>query len=354
MVVSILADLSILMSAALLFFFFQMDRSDTKELSKMETLLYVIIEVIVGLFLLQFSVMIDGARYDYRFLLYCFSLKYVGAPATISSIFLINLFRLLLGVDMNTYSTFLYGLILIVGLPLINKFVKKIENDFAQLLLLIFFTFIVGATLNFILYGDFFRDAQIYSVLICSSTLMIGLFLWIGSKLDEIKGKAEIDFLTGLKNSRRFYLDLARLVKETETVSIALVDIDHFKSINDRYGHLAGDEILRKVTTAFREQENQMIQFYRVGGEEFACIIREHTFAETTRFLEGIRQTIEVLETELLATNGEPRQVTISIGVACLDQNIEIHQSLREADLALYDAKRGGRNQLQVKNFHVK
>lgn len=351
MVVSILADLSILMITILLLFFFQTDYLDGNVLSIFDSFVYIVIEVIIGLFLLQFSVTIDGARYDYRFLLYCFSLKYIGTKVTVISIFVINVTRLLIGVDMDTYSTFLYGMILIVFLPFINKLVKKIENDFVQLTMLTLFTFIVGATLNLILHGDFFRDSQIYSVLICSSTLMIGLFLWIGSKLDEIKGKSEVDFLTGLKNSRRFYLDLARSVKETETISVGLLDIDHFKSINDEYGHLVGDDILRQVTSIFHDEEHHDVQFYRIGGEEFACIVRGYTITETIQLLETTRQIVAAMETKLYTVSGEKRQVTISIGVASLDPTTEIHQSLRQADQALYAAKEAGRNRVHTNCF---
>lgn len=167
MVVSILADMAVLLVALIFFFLTREDESPNAiDNSNRKRLYYIVIVTIVGLILLQFSVVVDGARYDYRFLLYVFSLKYIGPRVTLPSIFLISIFRFLWGVEPAAINSFFYGMVLIATLPILYQFLKTRLNDFGQLILMAFYTLLVGATMNLVIYGNFFKNQQIYLVLL--------------------------------------------------------------------------------------------------------------------------------------------------------------------------------------------
>lgn len=155
---------------------------------------------------------------------------------------------------------------------------------------------------------------------------------------------AETDLLTGIANRRRtsFVLDQAILAaRQTGSpVSIAIFDIDHFKRINDTYGHQAGDEVLKRVAVDTIRELRSGDTVGRFGGEEFVIVLPEATAQAAANVAERVRLAIEV-------GSGSP-SVTISVGVAeltCCDVSDTL---LQRADEALYVAKREGRNTLRI------
>ncbi|MGH8921789.1 MAG: diguanylate cyclase, partial [Acidimicrobiales bacterium] len=156
---------------------------------------------------------------------------------------------------------------------------------------------------------------------------------------------AAVDGLTGLANRREFDRTLAREVSRSlrvgEPLSLAIVDIDHFKAINDTRGHLAGDEILRRLSRVFEQASRDMDVAARFGGEEFALILPGCAQDDAVVVLER-------LTTRLAATPGL-EGVTVSAGVACLPPDLLGPGTLvAAADDALYRAKRAGRNRITV------
>ena len=155
---------------------------------------------------------------------------------------------------------------------------------------------------------------------------------------------AQTDQLTGIANRRRteFVLDQAIGAAEQsgKSVSIAIFDIDHFKRINDSYGHHTGDEVIKRVAQDAAAQLRSGDLVGRYGGEEFVIVLPDATQETALRVGERIRETIEA------ANSGPP--VTISIGVAELAQGETADALLRRADRALYSAKRAGRNRLHL------
>lgn len=344
MVVSILADMAVLLVALIFFFLTKEDVSPSAiDNSNRKRLYYITIVTIVGLLLLQFSVVVDGARYDYRFLLYVFSIKYIGPRVTLPSIFLISVFRFLWGIEPATFNSFLYGIILIATLSTLYQFLKARFNDFGQLIIMAFYTLFVGATINLIIYGNFFKNQQIYLVLIVSSSIMILVFLWIIDKIRSIREKSEIDYLTGLKNNRRFYLDISKL-KNDSTYHLSMLDIDLFKSINDEYGHLAGDEVLKSVSNIFKEYQSDTITFYRTGGEEFSIIVENFSDQQVLDLMNEVLVSVRTLDSALIDKNNQLVVITVSIGISNLINIEEARAAIHRADLNLYKAKEAGRD----------
>ncbi len=160
---------------------------------------------------------------------------------------------------------------------------------------------------------------------------------------------ARVDALTGVANRHSMDEDLGTLWARTKRYArpccAALCDIDGFKSYNDAYGHVAGDEVLVRVAQTIRSEVRESDLIYRYGGEEFLLILPEQSVAEATRATERVRQAIERLA--IPAASGGV--VTISIGLASPQPtDATIQDWLRRTDTALYAAKAKGRNRVEV------
>jgi two-component system cell cycle response regulator len=164
----------------------------------------------------------------------------------------------------------------------------------------------------------------------------------------ELGAIARRDPLTGLGNRLALQEDLdlleARAARYGHSYCVALVDVDHFKSYNDTYGHQAGDDVLRTVTTELTAQARSGDALYRYGGDEFLCIFPEQSLSTGTLAVERMRMGLEGLAIAH-AHNGQGI-LTISAGLAVLEAGHLRPASdlLMEADQALYRAKQRGRN----------
>ena len=167
----------------------------------------------------------------------------------------------------------------------------------------------------------------------------------------ELMAIARRDPLTGLRNRRALDEDLelleARVTRYGHRYCMALLDVDHFKSYNDRYGHPAGDQILKTVAAQLVGQARGGDSLYRYGGEEFLCIFPEQSLANGTLAVQRMRIGLEQLA---IPHNDNPLGVlTISAGMAMLDPELvrSTSEVLKEADEALYRAKQLGRNRVE-------
>ena len=163
----------------------------------------------------------------------------------------------------------------------------------------------------------------------------------------EVQRLARIDELTGLLNRRHFFeraeQELARAKRYKRPLSAILLDVDHFKRVNDNHGHAVGDEVLRVVARRCRETVRSVDILGRYGGEEFVILVPDTSEAGTGEVLaERLRACIAQ---EPIASSGEAIAVTISLGVAGLRPDTDdLAKLLDRADTALYAAKEAGRN----------
>ncbi len=167
------------------------------------------------------------------------------------------------------------------------------------------------------------------------------------ARLHEATSHAsEHDALTRLANRRRLEADLAsecdRSLRYARPLSFVMIDLDHFKAVNDTHGHARGDEVLQQVATVIEEALRTTDTAYRYGGEELAVIVRESDLAAAHVLAERLRDRIEHAFCELGET-----PVTASIGVASMPQHGATPQTLvAAADAAMYRAKADGRNRV--------
>lgn len=156
------------------------------------------------------------------------------------------------------------------------------------------------------------------------------------------------DELTGLSNRRCFdntlEKEFLRALRYNNKLTLVMFDIDHFKTVNDTYGHPCGDYILKEVSNAALQTFRKTDTVFRFGGEEFVVILTETDIKQSEIPLERFRKTIETLD---LTYQNQQINITVSIGACQLDQSIGNREEfLQKADNALYDAKNSGRNKV--------
>jgi diguanylate cyclase (GGDEF)-like protein/PAS domain S-box-containing protein len=187
-----------------------------------------------------------------------------------------------------------------------------------------------------------------------------GLFCLIGSQIavafenaqlfEQIKQLAITDTLTGLYTRRHFFslaeTEVLRVGRYQKDLSLIMIDFDHFKRVNDTYGHLVGDQVLLTFGRRMREAMRPMDFAGRYGGEEFVVLLPETSIKNAQLVAERLRKI--VASTEIVTPQGNVR-VTISLGVAMINsQHATLESLLDHADQALYEAKQAGKNRVKT------
>ena len=217
---------------------------------------------------------------------------------------------------------------------------EALQADFAQIDLGIVITIVVAVN-------------TVLAVFAVPTVLLARRFMMHAQLLAE----SRIDTKTGLLNVATWEseaeAEIARAVRTRSPLAVALIDIDHFKMVNDTYGHLAGDKALRAVTDALREQLRSYDLAGRFGGEEFAILLPQTREDHAVSIADRLRMHIAGMSVPV-SDDGKPEnciRLTVSVGVAPLDDtNRELTDLLAAADSALYLAKQAGRNRTHLAN----
>ena len=170
-----------------------------------------------------------------------------------------------------------------------------------------------------------------------------------------LSAQSRVDSKTGLLNVSTWEAEaeaeISRSIRTRNPVALALVDIDHFKLVNDTHGHLVGDKVLKAVAEALTTQSRDYDRAGRFGGEEFVLLLAQTTGSDAVKIAERLRSHVEGLEVPVDERPGGPVvKVTISIGVTSIarGETRELIDLLAAADSALYQAKQSGRNRVAV------
>jgi len=170
-------------------------------------------------------------------------------------------------------------------------------------------------------------------------------------QLEQAKSEALLDPLTGLKNRRGFELAVKELGSSGspfEGAALVLADIDHFKEINDRHGHLLGDKILRAIGQTLQSNIKGRDIAARPGGDEFCILLQQTPLAGAHALADQIRTAVAAGRIRRTDSKEQPGSVTLSIGIAAGESDDTLETLLARADAALYAAKRAGRNRISV------
>lgn len=169
--------------------------------------------------------------------------------------------------------------------------------------------------------------------------------------LSRMEHLAHHDHLTGVLNRTGFWPMAQSMLATQELrqlpVAVGMLDLDHFKRVNDSHGHESGDHLLRAFTDTVRHQLRQGDLFVRLGGEEFAIVLPATTQSQALEVVERLRE--KVAEMSMMDASGQPIVATVSIGLACQQRGTyNLDRLLSRADQALYLAKRHGRNRVEL------
>ncbi len=167
---------------------------------------------------------------------------------------------------------------------------------------------------------------------------------------EELERLANIDSLTGLLNRRAILYQFNEYIRYTrrynEELSLSMLDIDHFKTVNDIYGHLIGDDVLEKVAGIVMQNIRNTDKVGRYGGEEFIIVLPKTGLSPALKLAERIRRKIESFK--IKDSQGEIFRVTASQGIAGYKPGDDEYSLISRADKALYQAKEKGRNRIEV------
>ena len=171
----------------------------------------------------------------------------------------------------------------------------------------------------------------------------------LSARSQTLEHAALTDSLTGMQN-RRYFDDalreyLAEFLRIQRPVGLIILDLDHFKQVNDTYGHDTGDEVLRAVARCLKDITRYHDVVARLGGEEFAVVAPNMDIDMLSRFAERIRKAVAALP---IALGNARLTITTSIGVALWDRKESVEELFRRADAKLYSAKREGRNRISA------
>ncbi|MGG3448926.1 sensor domain-containing diguanylate cyclase [Domibacillus aminovorans] len=173
------------------------------------------------------------------------------------------------------------------------------------------------------------------------------LYQHISNHLNFLSAAIRRDGLTGLANRRAFDLTIQEWMQNRHTFSLLLIDIDNFKCVNDTYGHVVRDEVLKSLANVMCKMSREQDICFRYGGEEFCLLVDSEKRGVAYAEAEQLRKAVEQMEN----VTGKP--ITISLGISAYEKGCQTPgQLIEEADSALYEAKSEGKNKTIVYNRH--
>ncbi|ASL68173.1 GGDEF domain-containing protein [Bacillus cereus] len=303
---------------------------------------------ILGILLMYFGVRVGTILLDLRYLAVILAVIIGGPIASTITIIMILVTRLLF-MDYSLASQVAFYTIIAIGIGSI--FISRMKLSLGQKWVWLH-AYILSILIP-ALYIWLIKEIHIVGLYLISS-IITGYITFISANyvlqsnelFQTMKQYATIDALTGLGNVRQFDLEMNRHISnkhlKNDSLCLLLIDIDHFKHVNDTYGHPAGDEVLKQVGHILREMSAFPDLVFRKGGEEFALLIPRKGIAYGIRVGEQTRIAVEKHSFELL--DGTKIKITVSVGVSEYEESPE--QFIQAADDALYYSKRNGRNKV--------
>jgi diguanylate cyclase len=293
----------------------------------------------------------EGVQIDGRALIVGFGAAFGGWPAALVATLMAVIMRVLLGGA--GVGPGVAGIAIAAVLGLFWRYRLKPAGrlgvvNLLGLGLLISLHLLASAVLGYALLVTMLTHIAPYVV---SASVVAALFLglFIERELRQIareqhwRRNALTDSLTGLPNRRAFEQGMGGLRVAGRPASLLIVDVDHFKLVNDTHGHAAGDYVLQRLAKTLRSNLRHDDLLARLGGEELSILLPGSGVPEATAVAERLRAAVEAMGLEW---QGLPLEVTISIGVAVGDGTTPASTLFTQADAALYAAKRGGRNRV--------
>lgn len=206
------------------------------------------------------------------------------------------------------------------------------------------FSTLVTVGMIFPQYGPVEPRYAFFMLIICHFSVALFVVVLVQERAEtQLRSLANTDALTGIPNRQHFLASLPSELRGGD--AFIMIDIDHFKSVNDRYGHETGDEVLVGVAQAIATAAGRNVTLGRLGGEEFSLFLRDQTGETAVAKADQIRRTVNVLA---FASGAETIVPSVSAGVAVWRGDCNTQKLRDQADQALYLAKRGGRDRVEL------
>ncbi|QTN01593.1 diguanylate cyclase [Sediminibacillus dalangtanensis] len=351
----LLSDLAILSS--LLFLYTQVTSTSPLSRSSSRTR-----KIIIGLFggllsniLMQYSMNIGNTIIDLRHIPIIIMAYYGGFLPTLSAGLLIIFGRFLFGFNTSSFAAiFLVTFISAAALLISRRQLSKKKKIFWM----VTFSNLVFTVLVFYLLNDIkllLHLIPIYwGISYLAGFISFSIIEYIRRSqelFNQYKAESATDGLTGLNNFRKFDEVFNQLMfnqeRTNEKISLLYIDIDYFKKINDTYGHAEGDIVLKELASILKSSTRSFDIVSRNGGEEFTAILRDCGLNQAIEISELIRKNVE--DFTFILNSGHQINITVSIGIANFDETTKHAADLiDDADKALYQAKKNGRNRVYV------
>ncbi|MBO2944532.1 diguanylate cyclase [Paenibacillus sp. F411] len=315
---------------------------------------------VLGYVLMSFSIQVTAETIvDLRFIPPMLLILFGGVMSAVVSAVLIIAGRFEFGFTTSAVAAMVLMAILVIGFIWVQQVHRKKYPDLNQykqgLLMIIFSNVVFSVIITYLV-----QDATILASLIptywvismiggLTSVFFVEYILKTQYLLLKYEKESTTDFLTGLNNVRQFDAIWNELMHQAmdkkERLSLFIIDIDHFKHVNDTYGHPIGDKILVELGKILKSTTRSFDVVSRNGGEEFSVILPDCPHPQALDIAERVRQTVEAHPFPV--SSKERINITISIGVATYPETVgDPNQMVDSADECLYEAKRAGRNRV--------
>lgn len=348
MIVRILANLAIILVDFYVLIKLNGGFLPQKKLGYKDCWSLILIQTIVGLFMLITAPMISGVRFDFRIILYVMMIKYLGSRVTLPTVLLLGMSRLYFESNLSIPLNMSFTLLIVITLPFFYQWTKNHFNELGQLLVLNDIYLIILLPLYIYNMGNL-QDAMIvFSVNLLTSSAFIIVIHYVSKDIQKLFNLAVIDSLSTLYNSRQLQEDLVRLSQELGGYALLQIDIDDFKNYNDQFGHLVGDEVIRRFSRVLKEAVGDDFLAYRYGGEEFVVIVKDPEGKIAYQVAKDVRKQIRALSIPCEKSGTQDLTITASIGIAYQWREEQLLNTFKRADQAMYTAKVNGKDQIII------
>lgn len=340
--------------ASLLFLYSQL--TNNRPLHRMSSIkrkiIVGIVGGVIGNILMQYSIHIGDSIVDLRHIPIILLAFYGGFIPAYLSMVLIIIGRFLIGVNLASILAMVIMLLVTTGAVVLAK--SRITRKTKVILSLTWNNLVFS-----ILYTLVITDTEILMILIpiywvvsylggLAAFYIINYLRSIQLLFEKYKNESTVDGLTGLNNYRKFdaiFNDLLEKVEgKNEKLSLLYIDIDFFKKINDQYGHVQGDQVLKQLSEILQKSTRSFDITSRNGGEEFTVLLLDCPLEKAMNIAENIRKAVEENPFNL---SSDTIHISVSIGVACYNETTsDAKNIIEDADKALYKAKNTGHNKV--------
>lgn len=303
--------------------------------------------VIIAMFYLP--IQYDGYNFDLRLIPLIFLSYFRGWKVSVPVLIIVSFYRLFMGGD-GAVPGIIFGMVIPTLFALIFFKRGHAEREYLKIFLVVICCWIISDSPAIFIIPDgwqFFQETYLVrSLSLLSVAFIYYTFIQIGYTQVDLKKRLEFlawhDPLTKLLNRNKLLEIITEKMEDKDKHHyLAMIDIDHFKRLNDQYGHLFGDYILERLASLFKTYEHEDIMFARYGGEEFIVFLSAQHKAEVMSIFESLQSDIR---STIFKVEDHQTSITVSIGLAKIEEDLE--EAIKTADHYLYMAKAKGRDQV--------